>query len=92
MKENTPQSYWHDALMAFGRMSGWVVGPIIVALFAGKWIDRKFGTEPYFFIGLTAVAFLLSMYGLTKEGMKYKKSVEKENKEKSNGGNQPHNN
>jgi F0F1-type ATP synthase assembly protein I len=90
MKEHTPQSYWHDALMAFGRMSGWIAGPIVIALFLGKWLDRRFGTEPYFFVGVTAIAFIVSVYGLAREGASYKRSVESKNQ--THGGTDPHNN
>ncbi|MEI8130047.1 MAG: AtpZ/AtpI family protein [bacterium] len=76
MSDHTPQSYWHDALMAFGRMSGWVVGPIVVSLFLGKWLDAKFGTWPIIFVALTGIAFILSMFGLVKEGKSYLRSVE----------------
>ena len=67
---------WHDALIAFGRMSGWIGAPILGALFIGKWLDTRFHTAPLIFISLTGLAFIISMIGLVKEGKHYLKQVE----------------
>ena len=57
---DTPDKpYWHDALAAFGRMSGWIAAPILLALFAGKWLDGRFHTAPYIFVSLTGIAFIV---------------------------------
>ncbi len=79
--------YWNDALAAFGRMSTWILGPILVALFAGKWLDAKYHTAPVIFLSLTGLAFVMSTFGLIVEGKKYMKKVsdeaEKKEKEKA---------
>ena len=68
--------YWHDALAAFSLMSTWILGPIIVALFAGKWLDAKYHTTPVIFLSLTGAAFVLSFVGLIKDGKRYMQQVE----------------
>ena len=68
--------YWHDALISFTKMSSWIVGPILLALFAGKWLDSRFHTAPIIFVSLTGFAFIVSMVGLVKEGKQYLKSTE----------------
>ena len=85
--------YWRDALLAFTRMSSWIVGPILIALFLGKWLDAKFHTAPIIFVSLTGLAFIISMVGLVKEGQAYLKSTEsKINDQKKNHGHEPDNN
>ncbi len=80
--------YWHDALTAFGRMSGWIVGPILLALVAGKWLDARFHTAPIIFVSLTGFSFMVSIFGLVKEGRAYLRSTEekiiKEKNERNN--------
>ena len=79
MDKPNQKPVWHDTLMAFARMSSWIGFPVIISLFLGKWLDQKFNTTPFIFIGLTCLAFIVSMIGLVREGMKYMKQVEKEN-------------
>ena len=80
MENNQKQSYWHDELMAFGRMSGWVAGPVIIALILGKFLDKKFGTEPKIFLVVIGIGFFASIYGIYIETKKYIKTVEEKSK------------
>ena len=83
VKNDTP-SYWHGALVAFGKMSVWIVGPILLALVVGKWLDSKFHTAPILFVSITGLSFVISMIGLVREGSKYMRVIENEaNKSKS---------
>jgi F0F1-type ATP synthase assembly protein I len=77
MKEVKP--YFRDALVAFGRMSGWVAGPVILALFIGKWVDKKYETEPYAFIAIIALGFFISVFGILRESKRYIKNIELKN-------------
>jgi len=63
--------YYRDALMAFGRMSGWVATPVVLALVLGKWLDRKYGTAPYLFIAIIGLGFFVSLYGIYRESKRY---------------------
>ena len=74
------------ALEIFGEVSAWIAAPIIIALIAGKALDRKFESEPWIFLGLTAIAFLISIAGIWRILAKYIKNLEQELKEKKNGG------
>lgn len=66
--------------MAFGRMSGWVAGPVVIALLLGKWLDRRYGTAPYLFIVFIAVGFVASIYGIMKESRRYLRQQEEKDK------------
>lgn len=65
-----------EALMVFTRISGWVGGPIIVALFAGRYLDQRYGTAPWYFLGLTGLAFVASAWGIIKETKVYMEKLE----------------
>ena len=72
------------AIKMFANVSGWIAGPIIIALFVGKWLDKKYDTAPWIFLGLTGIAFLISIFGIMKILMKYLKEIEREANEKKN--------
>lgn len=62
-------SWWQPSLILFGRMSGWIGGPIVMALFLGKWLDEKYKTEPWLFLLSIGVAFIISTIGIVKDAM-----------------------
>lgn len=64
----------------FLKLSGWIGGPIIAAIFVGKWLDKKYSSEPWLFLLCTAVTFLFSMGALIVIGAKEFKRIEGENK------------
>ena len=69
-------------MSAFGRMSAWILGPILAALFAGKWLDARYHTTPVIFLSLTGLAFVFSFIGLIKESRKYMQKVSDEAEQK----------
>ena len=58
-------------------MSGWVVGPILPALFLGKWLDSRFGMSPYLLVTSISIAFGVSCFGIVREAQKYITQEEK---------------
>ena len=66
----------------FAQITGWMVAPIVIALFAGKALDKKYHSEPWIFLGLTFVAFFISISGIVIITVKYIKQIERETKEK----------
>jgi F0F1-type ATP synthase assembly protein I len=79
MKENK-KLWWQPAVRIFLKTSGWIAGPIIVSLFLGKFLDKKYNTEPWFFLGLTSLSFLISIFGIIKILSNYIKEIEDKNK------------
>ena len=69
-------------MMMFANVSGWIAGPIIIALIVGKYLDKKYNSDPWFFLGLTAIAFFISIFSIVRIMMKYIREIEKEAKEK----------
>lgn len=78
MEENNTKSKskWLVGIVLFTKVSVWIVGPILVALFLGKYMDAKYGTEPWMFIGAMVIAFITSMIAITKVALKYIKKVD----------------
>ncbi|HEX8974189.1 MAG TPA: AtpZ/AtpI family protein [Patescibacteria group bacterium] len=79
-KSNIP--WWQPGLVLFVRLSGWIAGPIIVAVFVGKFLDKKYHSEPWLFLLSVGIAFLISMIALIKIGFAEFKKIEKEDKKK----------
>jgi len=63
----------------FLRLSVWIAAPVLLAVFFGKWLDKKFGTEPWLFLVLVGMAFLISMFVLAREVTKEYNKIEKKN-------------
>lgn len=88
MDQEKPQSgkaksdWWKPGITIFVQVSAWIAAPILLALFVGKWLDDKYGTEPWLFLGLTALAFVISSVGIIKVTLDYTKKIEKEAQEK----------
>jgi F0F1-type ATP synthase assembly protein I len=66
------------ALRVMANISGWIAFPVIIGLFLGRWLDRRFGTEPWLFLTTIGVCFVVSMYGLVTNSLKEFKKIEKE--------------
>lgn len=82
--DNDKQNWWQPAFEIFLRLSGWILAPLLLGVTLGRWLDRKYGTEPWLFLATIGVAFVVSMFGLVKNAMEEIKKIEKasdENKE-----------
>jgi len=81
--DNKVKELWYmPAIKMFANVSGWIAGPIILALIVGKYLDRKYDSSPWFFLGLTAVAFTISIFGIVKIMTQYIREIEKEARNK----------
>ena len=65
----------------FAQISGWIVFPIIMALFLGRWLDDKYDRSPMFLLICVGVAFVITNVGLLLMTLKAAKRIEKEAKE-----------
>ncbi len=78
MEEDTIKPWWHDPLMSFFKISAWIVGPILLGVILGDFLDEKFDTSPWIEIILTGVLFLFSVYHMVKDGKKYEEEIDHE--------------
>ena len=76
-KEKDNKAWWHEGITAFAQASGWIAGPIVIALFLGKWLDGRFNTGSRYFYICIAVAFVISNVGMALEVIKYSKKLKK---------------
>jgi len=67
--------WWKPAVEIFGRVSAWVVVPIVAALILGKWLDAEYGTRPWAFLSLSIVGFIISTFGIVYTISEYMKQI-----------------
>lgn len=72
---------WAPAMQIMSEISTWIVGPIVLALIAGKWLDSHYGTKPVIFLSLTGFAFVITCIGMYRVVKNYMKKL-KETEEK----------
>ncbi|NTW27084.1 MAG: AtpZ/AtpI family protein [Candidatus Moranbacteria bacterium] len=77
-QKKTITPWWQPGMQLFLRLSGWIGGPIIVAVFLGKYLDRRYHSEPWLFLATVGIAFVISMIALIAIGFKEFKKIEKE--------------
>ncbi|MBI4778833.1 AtpZ/AtpI family protein [Candidatus Falkowbacteria bacterium] len=76
-EKNNSAAWWQPAVMMFVKLSGWIAGPIIIALYLGKWLDKKYNSSPRLLIICIGIAFFVSMIGLTKEAVREYKKIDR---------------
>ncbi|MCF7834404.1 MAG: AtpZ/AtpI family protein [Candidatus Pacebacteria bacterium] len=76
-KNNTKNGWWQPAVKIFTEISSWIVTPLIVGLFLGKYLDTKYDTKPWFFLGMVGLSFAISCFGIVKATLKHIKKMEK---------------
>lgn len=81
-ENNQRAPWWQPGLVLFARLSGWIAGPVIIAVFVGKWLDRKYDSEPWLFILSVGIAFLFSIFGIVRDSLREMKRIEEEEKKK----------
>jgi len=81
-KDSGKSPWWQPGLILFFRLNGWIVGPLIIAIFVGKYLDKKYNPEPWLFFLMAGLLFVFSTVGIVKDAMKALNDIEKENREK----------
>ncbi len=69
---------WSLALKVMANISGWIAFPVIIGLFLGRWLDRRYGTEPWLYLATIGVCFMVSIFGLVRTSLKEFKKIEKD--------------
>jgi F0F1-type ATP synthase assembly protein I len=57
--------------------TAWIVGPVISGAIVGRWLDRKFNSDPWLFLATIGFCFIVSMFGLIMEALKEFKKIER---------------
>ena len=74
-EEQIKELWWKPAIMVSANTSAWIVGPIIIALILGKYLDSKYGTSPRYFLILIIIAFVVTVGGIYRLLRKYLKKL-----------------
>ena len=82
MEKDGQVPWWKPGLTIFIKVSAGIAVPIVIALYVGKSLDAKYNTAPWIFLGLTAFAFLISIYSIWKNIKNYIHNLEEEEKRK----------
>jgi len=69
--------WWRPGLIIFTKVSASIAVPIVFALFIGKYLDKKYNSDPWIFLGLTFIAFLFSLFYIWKNVVSYMNNLEK---------------
>ncbi|MFA5359536.1 MAG: AtpZ/AtpI family protein [Patescibacteria group bacterium] len=77
LKKNVKTAWWQPAIMMFLKLSVWIAVPIIVALYLGEWLDKKYNSAPWIFLVCIGLAFTISMIGLVSNTIKELKKIDK---------------
>ena len=86
-KEDTDSArapWWQPGLMFFGSITGWIIAPLLISLFLGSWLDKKFNSDPWLSIILLVLAFVVSFVSIYKETKLYIKKLEKKVQDEKN--------
>ncbi len=60
--------------------TAWIAGPVIFGTFLGKWLDKKYGSEPWLFLATVGACFIVSMIGLVQMAIKELRLISDEEK------------
>ena len=69
---------WKSLNLAFSLV-GIILVFVLSAAFLGRWLDNRYDSGPWFFIGLTLVAFIVSNIIIIMKSVKAMSEIEKEN-------------
>ncbi len=67
--------WWAQGMKLFGDITTWIALPIIGALVFGKYLDRRFATEPVLLLVSAGLAFILSAYGIMRTVRDYSEKL-----------------
>lgn len=74
--------WWGPGLAVFAEVTGWIALPVVGALYLGRFLDEKYNTDPWFFLGLTAFSFIITSYGIVKLATRFIREAELEVRKK----------
>ncbi len=82
--KNKKGIWWKPAVEIFSEISTWIAVPIILALIAGKALDKHYGTAPWMLLILAGIGFLVSSYGIVRSVRRFVEKTQEEVKKNKN--------
>ena len=62
-------------IKVFTEISAWIVGPVLISILIGNYLDKKFDSAPWILGVALALSFTLSMIMIVKIAKKYEKDL-----------------
>lgn len=72
------KNWWQRPLQIFSEITGLIVVPIVAALYLGKWLDKKYDSEPWFMVAMVCIGTIIAGIFVYRIAYKYIKETEKE--------------
>lgn len=66
MVNKKPDKQTFRAMAAMSAILSYLVGPVLVGVFGGKWVDHYFNTSPLFLIIGLFIGLAAGVYGLIR--------------------------
>lgn len=76
-KNNFKKDDIMEALRISMRLSVWIAFPVVVGAILGKWLDRKYNSEPKWFLIIIGLAFVVSMFGMIRDALNEMKKIDR---------------
>lgn len=80
IKKNKKENWQGPVYQLFATIIGWIIGPIIIALFLGNWLDAKYSTGNRYLLICVIIAFIITNIGLIKVSFKTIKKIDEQAK------------
>lgn len=75
--------WWKPAMQVFSEISTWILVPIVLALILGKYLDKRYDTQPVLLLVSAGLAFIFSGYGIVKTVKEFQKKVKEQEKQEN---------
>jgi len=78
------QANIYKGLGGYGTLGFEIVLSFLIGVFGGKWLDDRYGTTPWFFLGGLALGSVLSVKAILRAMKLMRQVAEKEEREEGN--------
>lgn len=76
---NKRQSVFNsEYIKVFSKISAWIVVPVLISAFIGKYLDARWNTSPWILGVSLALSFTVSMIAIVRIAKKYDTEILKE--------------
>ena len=79
-KMNNNWVLWKPVVVFYVKTTSWIIIPLLLAVFGGKYVSNTMGSQAIFFVCLM-LGFGVTCYGIYREIKLYKKDLDKNGKQ-----------
>ena len=77
MNKKEKKLNWKTVINITINLSAWIVIPVLIGLFLGSYLDKRFITAPRYLLIVLGLSFIVSIAGLSSYVLKEAKKMEK---------------